>query len=510
MNKLSRCASPALSSGYEPVDYDLTAVSPGIVHIGLGGFHRAHMARYTHDLMGMDAEARSWGIRGAGLRPADSPLLEALNAQEGLYTLVEREGDAENRVLIGSIVETIDASGATEALLAAIDDPRTRIVSATVTENGYHLDRATKQLNLHSDDIRHDVAQPRSPRTLPGILVEAYRRRRERGASAFTALSCDNIQHNGNVLKAAVLKLADQQDDDLAVWIETHARFPNSMVDRITPVPTAEDIASLAAETGIDDRASLSAELFRQWVIEDEFVAGRPAWEKVGAQFVEDVTPYEFMKLRLLNASHLGVSGLGQLSGHRLVSEAVSDDLIRRYMIALMDEELTPTLMPVPGIDLAAYKRRLVARFANTAIKDTTQRVNTDAPVNVLLDPLRDRLAANEPIDLLALGLAAWLRRVRGVDEEGAAIHVVHPMAALLAERAEAGGRDPAPLLSITALFGDLGRNSRVLAAVGDWLGSIYDIGTRATIEKAAARGLLDTRSHVASPAAATAIHANN
>ena len=506
MTKLSRSALPTLPAGYEPVAYDLAEVSPGIVHIGLGGFHRAHMARYTHDLMGLDAEARCWGIQGAGLRASDAPLLHALDEQDGLYTLVEREAETENRALIGSIVATIDASGSTEALLAAIDDPRTRIVSATVTENGYHLDRATRKLNLHSDDIVQDIAEPRTPRTLPGILVEAYRRRRDRGRPPFTALSCDNIQHNGNVLKAAVLKLARQQDGDLADWIDSNARFPNSMVDRITPVPTAEDIESHARDTGIDDRASLSAELFRQWVIEDDFVAGRPAWEKVGAQFVEDVTPYEFMKLRLLNASHLGVSALGQLSGYGLVSDAVGDDLIRRYMVALMDRELGPTLMPVPGIDLPAYKSRLVARFANRAIRDTTQRVNTDAPVNVLLDPLRDRLAADEPIDLLALGLAAWLRRACGTDEHGAAIEVVHPMAALLAEKAEAGGRDPAPLLSIETLFGDLGQDPRVLAAVGDWLGSIYEIGTRATIETAAARGLFDAP--IEAPGSATVTNA--
>ena len=490
MKTLSRSQLPSLPDSFEAPAYDPARVTPGIVHIGLGGFHRAHMARYTHDLMGVDDDALGWGIQGAGLRPNDAPLVEALNAQDCLYSLVEREGDAENRALIGSIVAAIDASASTEALLSAIDDPRTRIVSATVTENGYHLDRATKQLDLNSLGIAQDLAEPRAPTTLPGILVEGYRRRRERGAQPFTALSCDNIQHNGNVLKAAVLTLARQQDVGLADWIEANAGFPNTMVDRITPVPTAAEIEAFASDTGIDDRASLSAEIFRQWVIEDDFVAGRPAWEKTGAQFVEDVTPYEFMKLRLLNTSHLGISALGQLCGYALVSDAIGDDLIQRYMVALMDRELGPTLMPVPGIDLDTYKRQLVARFANRAIRDTTQRVNTDAPINILLDPLRDRLRSNETIDLLALGLAAWLRRVQGTDEQGQPIQVAHPMAALLAEKANEGGRDPAALLSISALFGTLGQDQRVPAVVGEWLGSIYEIGTKATIEKAAARGL--------------------
>lgn len=489
MTRLSRSRLPALPVSYEPRAYDMTRVTPGIVHIGLGGFHRAHMARYTHDLMGIDEAALGWGIQGAGLRASDTPLLHALNGQDCLFSLVEREGDSENRAVIGSVVAAIDASASTAALLAAIDDPRTRIVSATVTESGYHLDRATRQLDLADAAILRDLAEPHMARTLPGILVEGYRRRFERSMPAFTALSCDNIQHNGNVLKAAVLQLARQHDAGLADWIEDRASFPNTMVDRITPVPTAADIAALAAETKIDDRASLSAEIFRQWVIEDDFVSGRPAWEKVGAQFVADVTPYEFMKLRLLNTSHLAVSALGQLSGHALVSEAVGDALIRRHMTALMDMEITPTLLPIPGIDLDAYKARLIVRFANPAIQDTTQRVNTDAPINILLDPLRDRLAANQSIELLALALAAWLRRARGTDDRGQAIQVVHPMAALLAEQAERGDRDPAPLLSITALFGELGRDPRLVATVGKWLSSLYDVGTRATLAKAAAQG---------------------
>jgi mannitol-1-phosphate/altronate dehydrogenase len=486
---LSRANFPALPEGFEAPSFDSRQVSPGIVHLGLGGFHRAHMARYTHDLMGLDQGALQWGIKGAGLRASDKGLLDALAAQDGLYSLIEREGECEKRTVIGSIVSVIDASASAGELLAAIDAPETRIVSMTVTENGYHLDQATKTLNFNSPDILADLADPERPRTVPGILVEAYRRRWRLGLPAFTALCCDNIQHNGNVLKGLVLAFANRADPALARWIEANASFPNSMVDRITPVPTAEEIAAFRNETGLDDRAVLHTEMFRQWVVEDDFVAGRPAWEKVGVQFVEDVTPYEFMKLRLLNASHLAVAAIGQLCGYELIGEAVSDPLIGRYMVALMDRETGPTLMPVPGVDLPLYKHALIARFSNPAIRDTTQRVNTDAPINYLLEPIRDRLALDQPIDLLALGLAAWCRRLTGRDDRGIPIAIIHPLAGLLADKAREGDSDPSPILAIDALFGPLGKDPRLVTAVGGWLTQIYEHGIRSTVEAAAERG---------------------
>lgn len=486
---LSRAGLSALPAGFEPLLFDMGRVSHGIVHLGLGGFHRAHMARYTHDLMGQDEESLSWGIIGAGLRAADRELLSALAGQDGLYSLIEREGSLERRAVIGSIVGVIDASESTSALLLAIDAPETRIVSTTVTENGYHLDRAAKTLDFSSPDIIADLADPGRPRTVPGILTEAYRRRREAGAPAFTSLCCDNIQDNGHVLKAVVLAFANCREPGLAEWIDAHASFPSAMVDRITPVPTQEEIAVHSATTGLNDRASLRAEMFRQWVIEDDFVAGRPAWEKVGVQFVDDVTPYEFLKLRLLNASHLAIAALGQLCGYVSIGETIDDPLIRRYMVALMDLETGSTLMPVPGVDLADYKQRLILRFANPAIRDTTQRVNTDAPINYLVDPIRDRLSRDQPIDLLALGLAAWCRRVTGRGERGESIMVVHPLADMLARKAEEGGNDPTPILSITQLFGPIGKDQRLIVAVGGWLTEIYKIGTKATIRAAADQG---------------------
>lgn len=485
---LSRRALSRLPAGVRAPRYDPAAVSPGIVHLGLGGFHRAHMARYTHELMERRADALGFGIVGAGLLPDDRRMRDSLVPQDCLYTLVERSFGQETATVIGSLADVVFAGGSEGAgeLLRRIDDPRTRIVSLTVTENGYCLNRATKRLDPDHPAIRADLASPDAPRSAVGIVAEAFRRRRDGGAAPFTALCCDNIQNNGDVLRRAVLDFAELREPGLSAWIEANAAFPNTMVDRITPVTTAADIAALRDRHGIEDRWPVVCETFTQWIIEDHFgAAGRPAWEEVGAQFVSDVAPYEAMKLRLLNGSHLAVAGLGRLAGYAYVDEAMADPAIAAHMEALMDRETGPTVPPVPGIDLAAYKRTLVERFANPAIKDTLDRINRDAPLNVLVDPIRARLEQGGSVDLLALALAAWLRRVRGEDESGRPLEVVHPMAALLRERALAGGPDPASLLSIEPLFGRLGGDPRLTGPVAHWLAALYRDGARATLDRA-------------------------
>jgi len=478
---LARLQPPVRVPAYDPAD-----VRPGIVHLGLGGFHRAHMARYTHELMEREPASRAWGIAGAGLLPSDRCMYDALTPQDGLYTLVERGAEGETLSVIGSIVRVIFAGESSAALLAAIDEQAIGIVSLTVTENGYCLNRATKRLDAAHPQIRHDLENPNNPRSAIGIVVEAYRRRMAAGRPAFTALSCDNIQHNGTVLRDAVRALAILQEQAALVsWIDANASFPSTMVDRITPVTAAEDAAALTRRYGIEDRWPVFCETFTQWVIEDAFVQGRPRWEDVGAQFVADVAPYEFMKLRLLNASHLAVAGLGRLAGYVTVDETMRDPLIPRYMAALMDRETGPTLAPVPGIDLAEYKSTLIERFANPAIKDTVERVNTDAPLNVLVDPIRDRLRGGGSVDLLALALAAWLRRVRGEDEAGQPIEIRHPLAPTLRARAIEGGDDPEPLLAIGELFGELGTSAVLTAAVRRWLTSLYEFGSAQTVRQA-------------------------
>jgi mannitol 2-dehydrogenase len=477
---LARLLPPVLVPRFDPA-----RVEAGIVHLGMGGFHRAHMARYTHNLMERRSDALGWGIIGAGLMPADRRMRDSLGPQDNLYTLVERGSADETVTVIGSLANVIFAGESSSALLQAIEKPQIRIVSLTVTEHGYCLNRSTKQLDPEHPLIRKDLAQPARPASAIGIVVEAYRQRMAAALPPFTALSCDNIQHNGTVLREAVLALAALRDLKLADWIAANGCFPSTMVDRITPVTIDEDIAALAGRYGVIDRWPVFSEMFTQWVIEDRFPVGRPAWEGVGAQFVADVAPYEFMKLRLLNASHLAVSGMGRLAGYVTIADAMADPLITRYMAALMDRETGPTVPDVPGIDLPRYKATLIERFANPAIRDTVERVNTDAPLNILVDPIRDRLRAGLSVELLALALAAWLRRVRGEDEQGQHIDIRHPLAERLRAKAIEGGPDPGPLLAMTELFGTTGTDARLREPVGRSLASLYTLGAQKTLAQA-------------------------
>ena len=483
---LSRRALAQLPPDIAGPRYDLGRVRTGIVHLGLGNFHRAHMARYTHDLMQRDEAALSFGIAGAGLMPADQRMRDSLAPQDNLYTLIERDAAGATVSVIGALSQVLFAGQSSAALVQAIEDPAVRIVSLTVTEHGYCLNRATKTLDLSHPLIQRDLAQPETPASAIGVIVESLRRRRAAGGPPPTLLTCDNIQHNGDVLREAVMTLAGMRDPALARWIEAETAFPSTMVDRITPVTADADIAWLRDTIGIEDRWPVFAETFTQWVIEDRFPQGRPAWETVGAQFVSDVAPFEFMKLRLLNGSHLAVAGLGRLMGYETVDEAMADPAITRFMAALMDREIGPTVPPVPGIDVTAYKAKLIERFANPSIKDTVERINTDAPINMLLDPIRDRLREGAPLDLLALALAAWMRRIRGEDERGQPIAIKHPLADLLQGKAAEGGPDPRPLLSVEALFGPAGRDPRLSDAVGAWLARLYQNGSRATLAHAA------------------------
>ncbi|MCB1539011.1 MAG: mannitol dehydrogenase family protein [Rhodospirillales bacterium] len=477
----------SMPEGVEIPGYDRGKLVCGIVHLGFGGFHRAHMARYTHELMQKDFSANAaWAIAGAGLMPGDKKMQDALAPQDVLYTLVEREGTHEKASVIGSAAQIIFAGESSAELLAQIEKPSTKIVSLTVTENGYCLNPVTKKLDPNHPVVAADLTNPQTPKSAIGIIVESYNRRMQKGMKPFTALSCDNIQHNGNVLCEAVMAFAKLRDPKLAAWIEQNATFPNTMVDRITPVTKSEDIAYVEQSLGIADAWPVVCESFTQWVIEDKFVDGRPSWENVGAQFVPDVEPYEVMKLRLLNASHLAVACLGDLAGYTYIDETMANPLFKMYMRALMDRETGQTLLPVPGIDLPAYKQKLVDRFANPAIKDTVQRVATDAPLNTVLASIKDRLKKEESIDLLALALAAWLRRVRGgKDETGREIVVRHPLAVELQEKAVEGGANPAPLLAMTQLFGDLGKDPRVVEPVSKYLASIYSKGTLETMREA-------------------------
>ena len=331
-----------------------------------------------------------------------------------------------------------------------------------------------------------DLANPEQPQSAIGIIVEAYRRRRDAGGAPFTALTCDNIQHNGDVLRDAVLTFARLRDATLADWIEAHADFPNTMVDRITPVTAPADIAHLDRPAALSTAGRWSARTSPSGLSRTASSPGGRPGSRSARRFVGDVAPYEMMKLRLLNGSHLAIAALrpaGRLHLHR---RDHGDPLFRRYMAALMDRETGPTLKPVPGIDLADYKRTLIARFANPAIKDTVERVNTDAPLNVLVVPIGARLATNGSVDLLALALAGWMRRVLGIDEQGQPIDVRHPLAALLRQKADEGGADPARCCRSNRFSAISAPTARLVEPLRKYLASLYQVGSLATLEHAA------------------------
>ena len=465
--------------------YDRDAVTPGIVHLGVGAFHRAHQADYTDRVL---ADDPGWGIVGASLRSADTR--DALAPQDGLYTLAERSGDGESLRVIGALKEVLVTAGDPAELLEAMSDPRVRIVSLTVTEKGYCHDPATGELNEAHPDVVADLASPHAPRSAPGLIVEALDRRRRAGAAPFTVMSCDNLPSNGRVAKRILDRLAHLRDPDLGAFVAAELACPSTMVDRITPATTDEDRVRIAEALGVVDAWPVITEPFTQWVIEDRFSAGRPGWEAAGAELVADVEPYELMKLRLLNGAHSTLAYLGYLAGYQTVAETVGDPAFERLVRGLMDEEVTPTLHVPPGADLAAYKSALIERFRNPALKHRTWQICMDGSQKLpqrFLGTIRDRLADGAPIDRLALGVAGWIRYVTGTDEAGAAIDVRDPLAGRLREIADRAGPDAARLapamLAVEEVFGrDLPADARFSGAVTSALARLFERGARKTV----------------------------
>ena len=469
--------------------YDRSQVRAGIVHVGVGGFHRAHQAMYADALMNQ-GEALDWGICGVGVMPADRAMKDALAAQDGLYTLVQKHGDGtwEPRV-IGSIVEYLFAPDDPEAVIEKMAAAATRIVSLTVTEGGYNINDTTGEFDADNPDVRHDTQPGALPRTAFGLVTEALRRRRERRLAPFTVMSCDNLPGNGDLTRGALTAFARLSDADLADWIDAEAAFPNAMVDRITPETTDEDRAGLRDRFGLQDRWPVVCEPFTQWVLQDAFTAGRPAYGHAGVQLVGDVEPYELMKLRLLNASHQAMCYFGYLAGYRLVHEAAQDEVFRRFLRGYMDAEATPTLPPVPGVDLDDYKSTLIERFSNPQIRDTIARLcaqSSDRIPKWLLPVVREQLAAGGEIRRSAAVVASWARYAEGVDEQGEPINVVDRMAPVLAEYARRERDEPNAFISQELLFSDLARDERFVAEYRSALALLHKRGARATLESLA------------------------
>jgi len=456
---------------------------PAVVHLGVGGFHRAHQALYLDDLAqrGISME---WGERGVGLLPGDRRMAEALVPQDYMYTLVERSADRDTARIVGSLRGYLFAQANPQAVLDVLVDPTTRIVTLTITEGGYLVDDTTGVFDAENPAVREDT-DLNVPRTAFGYLCSALARRRTAGTSPFTVLSCDNLQGNGKVARTAVVSFAALRDAPLAAWIDANVAFPNAMVDRITPQTTDDDRALVADAFGIVDAWPVMTEPFRQWVIEDAFTLGRPPLEEVGVQIVPDVQPYETMKLRLLNASHQALAYLGYLAGHRYVHEAAADPALRRLIQRMMDEEVTPLLPPVPGVDLDAYKRSLVERFQNPKIRDTLARLafaGSDRMPKFLLPSLAEALAQGRPRRLLTLATAGWLRYLRGVDEQGNEIILQDDRADELRRLASEGMSDPRPLLNVRRVFGSLGDNQAWVAELSEALGQLDARGAKAIL----------------------------
>jgi mannitol 2-dehydrogenase len=482
---LNAAALGSISAVVAVPTYDRSQVSVGIVHLGVGAFHRAHQAMYLDRLMN-DATALDWGICGVGVLPQDRRMKDALDAQDCLYTLIIKhpDGSLEPRV-IGSIVEYLLAPDDPEAVIEKMAASTTRIVSLTVTEGGYNVHPVTGDFDVRNEAVLADTKPGVVPSTSFGLLVEALVRRRSRGLAPFTVMSCDNIQGNGDVARRMFTAFARLRLDELGVWVSQNVHFPNSMVDRITPVTTDEDRAVLAERFGIADAWPVVCEPFTQWVLEDEFALGRPPYEDAGVQLVSDVEPYELMKLRLLNASHQALCYLGYLAGYRYVHEVCQDPLFAGFLRSYMDREGTPTLSPVPGVDLDRYKDTLIERFANPEVRDTLARLCAESSDRIpkwVLPVIREQLDSGGEISRAVLVVAAWARYAEGVDEAGESITVVDRLSEQLTAAAKAQRSDPTAFIAHRDIFGDLIDDERFVSTYTSALESLHSHGARATL----------------------------
>lgn len=484
--RLSRASLDLLPPAVARPAYDLDKAGIGIVHLGVGAFHRAHQAVMIEDCLAR-GEA-GWAIAGASLRSPDTR--DAIEPQDNLYTLSIRSAAGEALRAIGAIRESHVARENPAALLARMAAPDTKIVSLTVTEKGYCHDPATGTLNEAHPDILHDLAHPDAPRSAIGYLARALRLRRAAGLAPFTVLCCDNLPSNGRTVKRVIDRFAALIDKDFGAWVAGEVACPSSMVDRIVPATTEEDRARISVLLGMEDRWPVVTEPFIQWVIEDRFPQGRPDLAASGAEMTTDVTPFEHMKLRLLNGSHSTIAYLGYLAGYETVSDTVADPDFAHLIRAMMDDEITPTLAMPAGANLAGYKDALMARFANPALRHRTWQIAMDGSQKLpqrLLGTIRDRLAKGAPIDRLALGVAGWMRYISGTDEKGAAIDIRDPLAEKLATVATNAGpvaeRLAPALMNIAEIFGtDLPTDPRFTKPVLAGLESLFATGARRTV----------------------------
>lgn len=480
---LNNLALNTIPKGIERPRYDRSGLTPGILHIGVGNFHRAHQAWYLHRLM-QQGLAHDWAIIGAGVRPFDEQQRQKMRAQDYLTTLIELDPSGRSAEVVGSMIDYVPVAQGNGPLVERMAQPDIRIVSLTVTESGYFIDPATNAFNAAHPDIVNDAQNPDAPITAFGAIVAALRLRRERGHDPFTGLSCDNLQGNGAILRQTVVSLARLSDPELADWIDQNCTFPNSMVDCIVPATGPKELA-LVRELGIADEVPVTHENFRQWVIEDAFCAGRPDWDKVGATFSDQVHAYETMKLRILNAGHQIIVGAGELLSIDTISGCMANPQIAGLFQKVETEEIAPFVAPVPRMTPEAYIDLIGERFRNPAIVDTTRRVGFDGSSRhpgFLLPIMREALAKDGSIGGLALVEALWARMCEGTREDGSQIEPNDPLWDDLTKMASAAREHPQVWLDQRHIYGDLGENARLAAAFEKWLRLIWDSGTKATL----------------------------
>ncbi|MEG5853591.1 mannitol dehydrogenase family protein [Enterobacter mori] len=464
-------ASTSLPARVQQPRYDRQQLRSRIVHFGFGAFHRAHQALLTNRVL--NEKGGDWGICEISLFSGDV-LMSQLRAQDHLFTVLEKGAEGNQAIVVGAVHECLNAKlDSLAAIIEKFCEPQVAIVSLTITEKGYCIDPATGKLDMHNTRILHDLENPTEPHSAPGILVEALHRRRERGLPPFTVLSCDNIPDNGHVVKNAVLGMAQKRSAELAGWIDAHVSFPGTMVDRIVPAATETSLAEITQELGVEDPCAISCEPFIQWVIEDNFVAGRPEWEAAGVQMVKDVLPWEQMKLRMLNGSHSFLAYLGYLAGYAHINECMEDASFREAARRVMLNEQAPTLR-ITDVDLTAYADSLIDRFANPALQHRTWQIAMDGSQKLpqrMLDGIRVHLERKSAWPLLALGVAGWIRYVSGTDERGDAIDVRDPLSDKIQSLVKASSEAERvnALLTLSEVFGqDLPHNSVFVDAVNE------------------------------------------
>ncbi|MGK9175520.1 mannitol dehydrogenase family protein [Yokenella regensburgei] len=466
--------------------YDRSKLVPRIVHLGFGAFHRAHQSVYA-DILASE-HGSDWGYCEVNLIGGEQQIAD-LKMQDNLYTVAEMSADAWTARVVGVATRALHAKvDGLESVLAAMCEPQVAIVSLTITEKGYGHSPATGKLVPETPFIAADLQNPHQPESAPGVIVEALARRKAAGLAPFTVMSCDNMPENGHVTRNVICAFARAVNGELADWIEANVTFPSTMVDRIVPAVTADTLDKIEQLTGVRDPAGVACEPFRQWVIEDNFVAGRPAWEKAGAELVADVVPFEEMKLRMLNGSHSFLAYLGYLAGYQHINECMEDDNYRRAAHTLMLAEQAPTLK-VKGVDLAHYADLLIARYSNTALRHRTWQIAMDGSQKLpqrMLDSVRWHLVHQHEFRLLALGIAGWMRYVGGVDEQGQAIDVSDPLLAVIQQAVKGSADGEArvkALLGIEAIFGnELPREATFVDAILTAYQGLLAKGAKATV----------------------------